>query len=1198
MSPEENKVGVIIRTFATAYQGTIEEFNNTGKARGTFIRGQKENEYAQKGYRWKAGESLVRVIDSSYMDPNYAGTSLNYSSAGIQFQKDWITCANYTSGGSQMSYALQKKRFEVNKIGKETGIDLGTYTYQNNQTYNVSENNALTSDKIIRYNASGNKGKLAFQMYRWTVTNENIAVSDWFIPDEFIKNITKQGYIKDGKVRFSLYSSVLANCYEQFKDTGFYDDSNCNNALSDNFIFSKTIEAYMNFLVKKYGTDIIDSSKLPFSYDAKDICSSNYGDPKFNDNANIRKIAYNTKQAYDITVYGQGVGFNDGENGLRGISNSDRSIANDYDNWLILDDIIHIKKNVYIRHVDKDTNELLDIANENELVTKANGGTSLTAPNLKNKKPNGGSYTYSEAFTNLEADDRVIASRSTTLAKDGVKYKYYGVKIGKSSTISDAESKMNNCPYYSNQDVNDDTSSDEFVTITFYYTKDDTPIPDPKIYVGNNTLQGNDCKTTEVQSGGSIKPYIVTPTYTVKTLKYQKQYSNGKVTYTIKDFVINKLTSMNIVNSDGYNHKGKIISGKIITNTNERQALFNSSDANSINLVYDYSDLNSSISTQYNNIKNTANLSNINVDNIKGSNTKAENFKKTYNIIDNAYNGLRYIKGQTAYVDYNVLNSGSSNSRNVAAKNTQFVNVYNKINVSVGSVSSPNVVDHSTSDTQKRDYTIQKNAPFTITLNSENEKYLDKYFLIFDFDINYQNKEYKANTWIEVPVNKGKQTVFEAIPTSGGNEGDIVSQIENTLLVVGMSNNVPDGYRENVFTQFTQDKLHSIYNTTSTSGLIEHMQNITNEISRDNVCTTSKDVDVHTDKSFTGNTDLYEDIYYFAWTKAKFKTLSRIYDFKVTDCLDVNFKSVFRKSDDKNVNSLTEVQYFSGIKELKIYGASYNVLQSRDLSDTRNRTLPLGPYKHTDNSYIFAPKLGYRISFDLKTSGYYDYNKNDSGRKIIIKPSYYYISKDAKQFKDNINIYYKNSEGKYQKFVNSNYTIFFTPNDGYRYINNLGVTDNISNMSTKLTEINISSEDGFVLLPNMMATSDNNFIQSWYGEFKLPNSAIAVEGTKINSPLTDGYIGVKFEIICVDKIGSQEAKISYNQNNSKAANPTNTTQWDYEGYLGFNNPGSEAKDLKLQLEKGTWNIDNSMYQKIKGTVMLYDTDSRAAEDFN
>ena len=301
------------------------------------------------------------------------------------------------------------------------------------------------------------------------------------------------------------------------------------------------------------------------------------------------------------------------------------------------------------------------------------------------------------------------------------------------------------------------------------------------------------------------------------------------------------------------------------------------------------------------------------------------------------------------------------------------------------------------------------------------------------------------------------------------------------------------------------------------------------------------------------------------------------------------------------VNSITGTVYFSGIKQLRIYGNGNNVITDRTNIDKvpSKLIIPLGPYKHTAGNYVQAPKLGYRISFDLKTSGKYSKSdSSDNSRYIEIKPSYYYISKDGNTFNDNIELYYKNSSGKYVKFIGSGYTIYFKPNDGYRYGTTNETTSNISTMSTKLEPLKIGS-DSFRLTDDMMSTSDDNYIQSWYGEFKLPNSTLALPSgeSDLNKALTNGYIGVKFNITCVDT--KNDIRVSYNQND-KSTGKGNTSQWDYEGFMGFSTPGADmpANSLGLQLESGTWKIaNNDMYNKIKGTVVLYDTDNRAANDF-
>ena len=98
--------------------------------------------------------------------------------------------------------------------------------------------------------------------------------------------------------------------------------------------------------------------------------------------------------------------------------------------------------------------------------------------------------------------------------------------------------------------------------------------------------------------------------------------------------------------------------------------------------------------------------------------------------------------------------------------------------------------------------------------------------------------------------------------------------------------------------------------------------------------------------------------------------------------------------------------------------------------------------------------------------------------------------------------------------------------------------------------------------------------------------------------LKDGYIGVKFDIACFD--ASLSETISYNVLNKSVNNAPNTTQWDYEGYLGFSNPTqpiNQDSSLRLQLENGIWVIDNQdTYNFVRGTVLLYDIDARAADD--
>ena len=361
---------------------------------------------------------------------------------------------------------------------------------------------------------------------------------------------------------------------------------------------------------------------------------------------------------------------------------------------------------------------------------------------------------------------------------------------------------------------------------------------------------------------------------------------------------------------------------------------------------------------------------------------------------------------------------------------------------------------------------------------------------------------------------------------------------------------------------------------------------------------------MHNDPQYTKGATMYGDGYYFAMTTVSVKTASKIFDFRITDCTDVAFKSVFRKT---NSNELANNSYYSGIRRFFVTSIANkevnSILDRGDINingTSSTRTLPLGPYKHTTASYINAPKLGYRIAFSVKTTGYYTPSSSDiNSRKIIIKPSYYYLSKDGTNIIRDIDLYYKDDSEKYKKFAGSNYNIYFVPNDGSRYTTDDKAV-NVNYMSTKQESLNLGSSSGeFILTDKMMALDDDNYIQTWFGEYKLPNTTIAVKaGDNINNKLTDGYIGVKFEIICSD--ASLNETISYNTLNKSVNSAPNTTQWDYEGYLGFSNPTQEVtsdSSLRLQLEKGIWVIDSQqLYDFVKGTVILYDTDSRAADD--
>ena len=519
------------------------------------------------------------------------------------------------------------------------------------------------------------------------------------------------------------------------------------------------------------------------------------------------------------------------------------------------------------------------------------------------------------------------------------------------------------------------------------------------------------------------------------------------------------------------------------------------------------------------------------------------------------------------------------------------------------------IVDHTEEGFGKNDQTLQKDAEFTITpvmqgyagfgYNYQNtSKFVAGYYYQFDFDVQYVSSTgaayFKGN-----PIGSGafipaRTTIF----VEGGNSSltaktttdfgyNSAHQYTNSLRVIAAAQNMTQALKDYFF------NLSYNNNTYIDTGSVK----INTSPSQNQ-------------KGLLTRGDIVQDANHAVHKNIVTKNVGRIFDFAVTDCNDLAFKDIFKETTGTNVNKNTEVAYYAGYRRLNLTSGLFNDMEDRPLSEigTNIKTiLPLGPYKHKDGKTIQAPKLGYRISFDLKTTGYINASNEDNNRTIEIKTSYYYLSKDGKVYDDNVEVYYKNGNGKYINFIGSGYKIYFKPNDGYRYLRNSTHTNDYSLMSTKLEALNIapyrSNSATFILDNKMMSTSNTKFLQSWYGEYKLPNSTIIFSKDKnssnnnINNPYRDGYIGVKFEIKAVDKKGSD---LLYNTSD-KDSNKPNTSQWDYEGYLGFKAPGnkvSAGNAVELKLEKGTLLIDTQEeYDNIKSTVVLYDLDNVAADDF-
>ena len=947
----------------------------------------------------------------------------------------------------------------------------------------------------------------------------------------------------------------------------------------------------------------------------------------YNKNGNEDKRDVGLLKAYNVHNYNSDHSlahiFNAGGTTHNDISqNSKNSFLNHYDNILLIPkNVMSDESYVYIRHVNE-KGELLNIANNAEVkISGANEETIITNQISAQTKYIG--KTLFQEYYKISLSDKLRVSRSLKYAQNGKIYHYVDSKISYGKTANEALKNNNNSTIKNKNvsfEVGGNTSDQKYTVVTLYYNTEDIPTPTPSGDV--NTLTGNGkgqkCIQEYTPTGRTITPYIVSNKAILNNLTYElTKGTNGKVTYQMKSF------------------NAKILDGgKIDDNKNA------SKDITNLNKKSIKDSLKNFYKNNKDNLLTEKNLKDMLKDEFdsKISSSSVDDFKNDNNTINakyipkNRYNGLRTPLMYAHYNTYDILNDGETTIKGnyIEANNKVNIIVYNPLDLEEVKVTSKNIIDH-TDNSNSTNNVIQKNAQFDLDFGTKNSsfytkindtsEYLDYYYLIFDMDIILAgDKSYKVKTTINdsekeknkgdmvsagslIKISKGDKK-FQAIASSNEKGKDLVSQVQNNVILIGVTNNMPSEALENLIFSNAVKK-YVVKNDTIEEKYINTTIS-TNRVNFVDYCGANFENKQYHDKQYTSEHDMYSDAYYFAMARKETTNVGRIYDFKVTDCSDIDYKSVFRKSSGaNNVNDLTGVQYFSGVKLFNIYTNEINSLDDRGeiniSGSSAKKILPLGPYKNTNTSYVNAPKMGYRISFDLKTSGFFD-GQSSYSREILIQPSYYYISKDGTNFDKEINLYYKNSDGKYEKFSGSDYTIYFKPKDGYRSVANSVTAGNTSGMSEQLEPLAVGSTSGFTLNSKMMSTADNNFIQAWYGEFKLPNSTIAVKGSDVSKPYTNGYIGVVFNIKSIDKDSNGKVirEINYNHNNNNAAEDkqNNTTQWDYEGYLGFTNYGNKVDSITLQLEKGDWKIDDSRYQEIKGTVVLYDTDNRASNDFD
>ncbi len=893
-----------------------------------------------------------------------------------------------------------------------------------------------------------------------------------------------------------------------------------------------------------------------------------------------------------------------------------------------------IGREVYVRHIDKDGGNIISgIQNIDQVLQNSDGNVSLIA---NSSSPDVESGSYSEYY-NFDLSSIMTISKSLVILNGGYNYSYlgyvrrtdvsYDVALGyaenqRKAIISgtgtydvEYDSRDNSTTMYTFPQKNEN----DVTIIDFYYSRTSTEDVSVKLRTKSSATPSDatliNTEVTYVPANAQLFPYYEAPKYYATELSYKKIIEDNKIKYAINNYIVNVARAGSMYNSSPVEKEGKIINGNVIGNGQEC-VIGGVGSSISFNVGADIGSLVSGV-----NLNPTEKVENYNTrtnqDLITGATLAQSDFPTSgWNVTFTAYNGLRSAKGTLTYETYNVLTGQVIGTVDKQSTNDHFINVYTPIKLDVPEVviTSESDIDHST--TSASTIIMSDDATFEIRLKCsdsnffngvseyDKSKFVDKYYLVFDFDVIHNGRIYPKGTAIRMTntaITMDGITYFHG--QVAPNETLSRDSSNHKIIVLAAASNMPDtstGLLQEVVDQEVETQMDGTRDVSNRKYINDSGDN---EVAFSN---SIKDAVQYNASQYTGGHTMYADGYYFAMKTVVVRTVSRIYDFRITDCTDLAYKSTFRNAN----NELLKNNYYSGTRRLFVYtngsNKEYTSILTRDNNDlyiygtSSTKTLPLGPYKHNTATYTKAPKLGYRIAFDVKTSGYYLADGNDAtSRRIVIKPSYYYISKDGNTLIKDINLYYKDASGKYKNYEGSNYTIYFTPNDGYRTTNN-STTSNVSSMSTKSVGLNLASSLGeFYLTDSMMSSDDSNYIQSWYGEFKLPNTTIAVKkGEGVNNALTDGYIGVKFDITCSDTVLNET--ISYNSEDKKAASKINTSQWDYEGYLGFANPGQPINtdsSLRLQLEKGIWVVNTQdVYDFVKGTVVLYDTDERAADD--
>lgn len=356
-----------------------------------------------------------------------------------------------------------------------------------------------------------------------------------------------------------------------------------------------------------------------------------------------------------------------------------------------------------------------------------------------------------------------------------------------------------------------------------------------------------------------------------------------------------------------------------------------------------------------------------------------------------------------------------------------------------------------------------------------------------------------------------------------------------------------------------------------------------------------------------------------AFDTIKVDVVGRLYDFRVTDIMDLQWESVFRTL--KGSNEPTGNSYWVG--DRKIDG------------EPRGNQMPFVlPVRHGSHALGYpnelknvAVKTGYHFKFDMKTKG----NMFDSEDAIRITPTFHFVDKDGKNRRP-VDVYYHNDANYFVK-VGSNKDKEYrdvklnTPlrnveekqlydTAEYLYRNpQAQYTDKVTTMSENMfirtfirkysKEPQMTGSYGWQILnrnlrtligPDRQGVPTNAMVapadakareQMWYGEYSLPADVWVVDqGRDISgygvehrldkkSPifLQDGYIIVNFNIETIDNGNTNKPHLQYHKG------PLNN-QWKKEGF-------------KYNFIDGYGN----QFNLIDGDVLFYHGDQSSYDDF-